>query len=148
MSEFAPDFAADIAERAAVSLTAVNRLEPMPVAPRLVRADGALFAPVPPCVTGRIPAKVTAVVAGIMSVPSQYNMLVDACVTGVDVPLPAALRLSVNAPVVALFTQYCCTVAGTTMVTFDTSVPVNLYAMRFSSEPLSVYVPPVTAMEV
>jgi hypothetical protein len=135
-------------DRAEAAVTAVKSADPMPVAPRLVRAEAALFAPVPPCVTGKIPAKVTAVVAGTMVVPSQYNMLVDACVTRVDDPLPDACRLRVNAPVVELFTQYCCTVAGTTMVTLDTSVPVNLYAIRFSSEPLSVYVPPVTAIVV
>jgi len=60
----------------------------------------------------------------------------------------AVLMPSVNAPVVALFTQYCWTVAGTTMLALDVSVPLNLYAIRFSSDPESVYVPPVTAMVV
>ena len=77
MSLLAPEAAAAMVERALEEEAAVKRAEPMPVAPRLVRADGALFAPVPPCSTGKMPEKGDDVVAGIMSVPSQYTMAVS-----------------------------------------------------------------------
>ena len=126
MSLFAPLAAAAMAVRAAAVVAAVKTVEPMPVAPRLVRAEAALLAPVPPCVMGRMPAKGADVVAGTMSVPSQYRIAVAFWLMFVTVALPAARRPSVKGPVVALLTQYCCTVAGTTMTEFEVSVPVNL----------------------
>jgi hypothetical protein len=74
MSELAPEAAAAMAERAAAVVVAVKTAVPMPVPPRLVRADGALVAPVPPWTTGTIPAKAADVVAEMMSVPSQYRI--------------------------------------------------------------------------
>jgi hypothetical protein len=57
--------------------------------------------------------------------------------------------VSVNAPVVRLSTQYCCTVAGTTTVRLPVRVPVKRYATRLSSLPVRVYVPvPATLMTV
>ena len=126
MSLFAPLAAAAMAVRAAAVVAAVNTVEPMPVAPRLVRADAAEVAPVPPCAMGRTPAKGADVVAGTMPVPSQYRMAVAFWLMFVTLALPAARRPRVNGPVVELFTQYCCTVAGTTMTEFEVSVPVNL----------------------
>ena len=57
--------------------------------------------------------------------------------TCIGVP-PAIFTKKLNEPVVALVIQYCCTVAG--MMTYRSlvSVPTNLYAMRFSSDPASV----------
>lgn len=77
MSEFAPDAAAEMVERALADVAAVNSAEPIPVAPRLVRAEVALLAPVPPCSMGKMPAKGDDVVAEIISVPSQYRMAVS-----------------------------------------------------------------------
>jgi len=77
MSEFAPAAAAEMVERALAAVAAVKSAAPMPVAPKLVRAEVGLFAPVPPCNTGKMPAKGADVVAEMMSVPSQYRIAVS-----------------------------------------------------------------------
>ena len=74
MSLLAPEPAAAMAERAAAVVAAVKTDVPMPVPPRLVSAEGALLAPVPPWTTGTMPAKAAEVVAEMMFVPSQYRM--------------------------------------------------------------------------
>ena len=76
MSEFAPEPAAAMAERAAAVVVAVKTAVPIPVPPRLVSADGAVTAPVPPLATASVPAKAAEVVAEMMFVPSQYRMAV------------------------------------------------------------------------
>jgi hypothetical protein len=76
MSLFAPEAAAARAERPAAVVAAVKTAVPIPVPPRLVRAEGALTAPVPPWEMGTVPAKAAEVVAEMMSVPSQYRIAV------------------------------------------------------------------------
>jgi len=77
MSELAPEAAAAMAARAAAVVVAVKTTVPIPVPPRLVSADGAVTAPVPPLATASVPAKAAEVVAEMMFVPSQYRMAVD-----------------------------------------------------------------------
>ena len=77
MSLFAPAAAAEMVDRALAAEAAVKSAAPMPVAPKLVRAEVALFAPVPPCSTGKMPANGADVVAEMMFVPSQYRMAVS-----------------------------------------------------------------------
>ena len=76
MSELAPEPAAARAERPAAVVAAVKTAVPMPVPPRLVSADGAFTAPVPPWLIGTVPAKAAEVVAEMMLVPSQYRIAV------------------------------------------------------------------------
>ena len=77
MSLFAPEAAAAMAVRASAVVAAVKTEEPIPVAPRLVRAEPAEEAPVPPCAIGTTPENGDDVVAEIMLLPSQYRIAVS-----------------------------------------------------------------------